>query len=278
MPNLIKQTITNSKWIVGILLLAYSLILWGLYVGQEKLIFFPQSISKQRITQIKQYQNVEEINLTTPDGVKLHGWLLDESQKEKSPLIIYFGGNGEEVSEMLNHKDKFAGWSVLLINYRGYGLSEGQPSENKLYQDALYLYDVFTARNDIDGNQVLAYGRSLGTGVATYLAVERDIRGVVLVSPYDSIKKVAQEKLPLVPVDLLLQQKFNSESRADKINAPLLCLATEGDKVIPLHHSQNLFEQWVGPKKMEIITAEGHNTLMNNQEAWENINIFLNQF
>lgn len=273
-----KQTMTNLKGIVGVLLLAYSLILLGLYVGQEKLIFFPQSISKQRITQIKHYQNVEEINLTTPDGVKLHGWLLDESEQKKSPLIIYFGGNGEEVSELLNHKDKFAGWSVLLINYRGYGLSKGQPNEDELYQDALYLYDVFSSRSDIDGNEVLACGRSLGTGVATYLAAERDIQGVVLVSPYDSVKKVAQEKLPLVPVDLLLQQKFNSESRAAKINVPLLCLAAEEDKVIPLHHSQALFEQWAGPKKMEIIKAEGHNTLMNNQETWHNINRFLNQF
>ena len=276
--DLIKQTLTNSKWIVGILLLTYSLMLLGLYFGQEKLIFFPQSISKQRIKQIKKYQNGEEINLTTPDGVKLHGWLLDESEQEKSPLIIYFGGNGEEVSEILNHKDKFAGWSVLLINYRGYGLSEGQPSEDKLYQDALYLYDVFTARKDIDEGQVLAWGRSLGTGVATYLAVERNIQGAVLVSPYDSVKKVAQEKLPLIPISLLLRHKFDSESRAAKINVPLLCLAAEEDKVIPRHHSQALFEKWQGAKKMKIIKAEGHNTLMTNPKAWHNINRFLNQF
>ncbi len=117
--------------------------------------------------------------------------------------MIYFGGNGEEVSWLVPEFSRVPDWAALLVNYRGYGLSEGQPSETKLYRDALALYDRATRRPDIDSGRVIVMGRSLGTGVATYLASQRPVAGVVLISPYDSLVQVAREAYPFLPVNLL---------------------------------------------------------------------------
>lgn len=248
------------------------------YFFQERLLFMQRPISELRLQEIEsEYPEVEEIELEISTHKKLHGWLVPATDAQAAPLLIYFGGNAEEVSNMIDKGKFFENWSMLLVNYRGYGLSEGQPSEENLFQDARYLYDVFSKRDDINEEHIVAMGRSLGTGVAVHLAAQRDLAGVVLISPYDSISEVAKNIYPFLPVDFLLKHEFNSLAEAEQIDTPLLALVAEDDEVIPPKHSQTLYEEWAGEKELKLIEDKGHNDIQDGNNFWEQISTFLDQ-
>jgi len=253
--------------IIAIPLLLYPL----LYFAQDKLIFMQRKMDNSLLNWIrKEYPNAE-VQITTPDNIRLHGWYIKNNAQKKSPLIIYFGGNAEEVSGQLMALEPLNGWSLLLVNYRGYGLSEGSPSEKHLFNDAVLLYDTFRA----DAESIVAYGRSLGTGVAVYLASQRPLKGVILVSPYDSIRHIAQKNYPYVPVSYLLKHHFDSLALAPSLKMPMLALIAAKDKMIPPSHSFALIEAWGGVTQQEIIPDADHNNITLGLRYWDYISAFL---
>jgi len=193
-----------------------------------------------------------------------------------APLVIYFGGNAEEVSWLLDFAGRFAGWSLLLVNYRGYGESEGKPGERELFSDALALYDYAKQRGDIVPERIVAMGRSLGSGVAVHLAAHRLVRGVVLVSPYDSLVEVGRRHYPFLPVSLLLRHRFDSLAKVPQIETPLLCLVATEDRLIPAAHSRALFDAWRGAKTWQEIPLADHDSISGEPEYWRSISGFLN--
>src|SRR5215471_14138139 len=220
--------------IVAGVALAIPLLIWQF---QERLIFFPRPLESRPA----QRSNLEDVAIPAADGTKLRGWLV-KGAGARAPLVIYFGGNAEEVSWMVQVAGKFAGWSLLLVNYRGYGQSEGKPSESALFADALAIHDYAKSRADVNPERIVAMGRSLGTGVAVHLAAERKLRGVILVSPYDSLVAAGSRHYPFLPVSLMLRHRFDSLSRAPRIDAPLLTLVAGDDRIVPPQHSRALFE------------------------------------
>ena len=195
-----------------------------LFVIQRSLIYFPtEPLSHD-------YKEVTFEN----GGEYLKTVVLNSGKKN---AILYFGGNSEAV--VLNgakYEQQFSDYSVYLVNYRGYGGSSGIPDEETLYADALYIYDKLLSSY----NGIVVIGRSLGSGVACYLASERNVEKLVLVTPYDSIQRIAQKRFPLYPMSLLLKDRFNSSSRADRINAEVLILAAEDDQVVGRVHTERL--------------------------------------
>ena len=234
-----------------------------LYFFQEKLLFLSPSsdVSSQRL--LAQRHPGAVVRLTPEDGVELRGWLIKNRDKPgKTALLIYFGGNAEEVSGfVMADSGAFLGWSVLAMNYRGYGESRGQASEKNLFSDARSIFDWAVALPDVDGKRIVAMGRSLGTGVAVHLADRRPVAGVVLVSPYDSIRSVAQEIYPYVPVGLLLKHPFDSLARAPAIHAPMLALLAGEDVTVPSHHAKRLIKAWGGPSQEVMFPAADHNSI-----------------
>src|SRR2546427_5572170 len=214
-----------------------------MWLFQERMLFFPRPLDSRPAPR----PNVEEVSIVAAGGVKLRGWLV-KGDGAPAPLVIYFGGNAEEVSWLVDLAHQFAGWSLLLVNFRGYGESEGKPGEKELLEDGLVIYDYAKGRREADSQHIVAMGRSLGSGVAVHLAAHRVLRGVILVSPYDSIVEVAKRHYPFLPVSLLLRHRFDSIALAPRIEAPLLCLVATADRVIPVAHSRALFEAWRGPK------------------------------
>jgi pimeloyl-ACP methyl ester carboxylesterase len=190
-------------------------------------------------------------------------------------LVIYFGGNGEEVSPMVTQARHFPGCALLVMNYRGYGSSEGKPSERALVADALSLYDHAAALPGIDGKRIIAMGRSLGSGVAVALAASRPLAGVILVTPYDSMVAVAHTHYPLLPVSLLLKHRFESAERAPAIHAPGLILTAGDDRVIPRKHSDALYAVWGGAKTKVEIPGADHNSIDAYPAYWSAIADFL---
>jgi len=242
------------------------------YLLQEKLLFFPQPLSRPL-----KVPNVEEVAIRTADGVTLRGWLAREKHPVPAPLVIYFGGNAEEVSWLASVADQFGGWSLLFLNYRGYGGSEGKPGERELFADALAIYDYAVKRPDVMPGRIVAMGRSLGSGVAVYLAANRPVRGVILVTPYDSVTEVAKRQFPYLPVKWLIRHPFDSISRVGKIQAPLLCLAATGDEVIPIEHARRLHAAWPAAKKWVEIAQASHDGISDAPQYRESIGAFLHE-
>jgi pimeloyl-ACP methyl ester carboxylesterase len=247
--------------------LGVPLLMW---LFQERMIFFPRPLESRPAPR----PNVEEITIAVADGVRLRGWLV-KGAIEPAPLVIYFGGNAEEVSWLAYLTDNFAGWSLLLVNYRGYGESEGRPGEKELLADALAVYDHAKRRPDVDRERIAAMGRSLGTGVAVHLAAERPLRAVILVSPYDSLVEVGRRHYPFLPVSLMLRHRFDSLARAPRIETPLLCLVAAQDRIIPVPHSRVLFEAWRGAKTWREVQHADHDSIAAEPEYWRSISAFL---
>jgi uncharacterized protein len=258
-------------------LLAASLCLLA-YLTQERLIFFPQRLDEHSAVRIQQSSpRNESFELATDDGIRLRGWRVDGAARPPWPLVIYFGGNAEEVSWLVPQFSHLPDWAALVVNYRGYGLSQGQPSETVLYRDALALYDHATRRPEIDSHRVVAIGRSLGTGVATYLASQRPLAAVVLISPYDSLVQVARGAYPFLPVNLLLRHRFESAARAPSIHAPLLALVAEQDDVVQPERSRRLAQVWGGPARLEVLAGVDHNSIQLHPDYWTLITSFLTE-
>lgn len=261
--------------LVCVLLAAYIVGFIALAIFETQLIFSPQKIDEGFAEYVRSYSNVEEISIQTGDNVSLHGWLVNSQENEASPLLIYYGGNAEEVSHMISHTHKFPGFSLLLMNYRGYGLSQGAPSEKNLKQDAELIFDAITEREDIDCTRVVVMGRSIGTGVAVHMAAERDVKGAILVTPYDSLVNVAQNSFRIYPVSWFMRNRFQSDAIALDIDVPMLALVAETDEIIPKASSLNLVDQWGGEVQMVMIEGAGHNDIFYSDVFWKSINDFL---
>jgi len=246
-----------------------------IYFLQERLIFFPQPLVQDPL-KANTGAAIEEVSLVTADQVGLHGWLVKAAPAQTpAPLLIYFGGNAEEVSWLAQTAGQYAGWSLLMFNYRGYGRSEGKPGEAELFADALQIYDYAARR--ADASRVAVMGRSLGSGVAVYLASRRPVTGVILVSPYDSVESVARGVYPFLPISLMLKHRFDSLARAPGIKAPLLCVVASDDRVIPRAHSARLYAAWGGAKAWREIRPADHDSLAGEPDYWQAIAGFLHR-
>ncbi len=276
------KAVSRGKKIMGIalaiLIIAPFLIYAVLYVLQERMIFVGALMNEQNLKLIRaKYPKAEELTVETPDGTKLQGWFLDNSPVYKSPLLIYFGGNNEEASNLLDSIGSLDGWSVLLVNYRGYGLSGGDPTEENLFKDSLFLYDTFSKRDDIDPNNIVAMGRSLGSGVAVYLASRRPLKAVMLTTPYDSIREVAQERFPFVPVRRLLKHPFDSLALASTIKTPMIAFLATRDRTIKPERSIRLIEGWAGTTDVIKIQDASHGNIVDHDEYWTGIRNYLDK-
>jgi len=262
---------SSALTILVIVVVALPLVV---YFMQDRLLFHPQPLNEIQRKEIeRRFAGVEEIVLQA-DGTRLQAWHVKAAPGK--PLVIYFGGNAEVVSWMIEPaRSRAPGTGWLLVSYRGYGGSEGEPSETTITADALRWYDY--AVKELGATQVIAFGRSLGSGAAVYLASQRKIHSVVLVAPYDSLVEVAKHHYPYLPVRLMLRHPFESIERAPGLDMPLLCIAAGSDQVIPPAHAKRLFDAWAGPKRWLELEGADHNSTDGAPAFWPAITAFLQQ-
>ena len=153
--------------------------------------------------------------------------------------------------------------------------SAGTPSEAALTADAVLWHDY--AKEKLGARRIIAFGRSLGSGVAVQLAAARPLEAVILVAPFDSLTSVGQRHYPFLPVSWLLKHPFDSLALAPTIAAPLLCLVAERDEIIPVVHSKRLYEAWKGPRRWVELQGAGHNSTDDAPAFWQAIREFLVQ-
>jgi len=218
------------KILLVIAAVVYLSALVYIYVTQDDKIFNATSIEKREPFSLK---GVEQITFEI-DDIVLDG-IYKKSQKEDAPLILYFGGNADDATRILLHVKSLVGYDIVAFNYRGFASSTGKPSEKAMFGDALKIYDKYKKEKE-----VMVIGRSLGTGVATYVASKRDVKGLILITPFDSIVSMAKEKYPYFPIDLLLKHKFESAKYMLDVQASVGLIEVEFDDVISKKHFDKL--------------------------------------
>ena len=260
---------TLMVWIVVVaaLLVGGCAAMW---LAQDRLIFFPQ----RQVSTAHLPAEAKPLEITAADGTKLRGWIRVASATP-APAVVYFGGNAEEVSGTLADPRWPRDWSVVAINYRGYGTSEGAPGESALVADALVIHDAIAARADVDRSRIAAFGRSLGTGVAVQLAAARPVAGIILASPYDGLVALGRTHYPWLPVSLLLRHPFDSAAAARNVRAPMLTIVADRDSIIPMERSRALYDAWPGTKTWVVVPGTDHNTLSIPNAFWECVAAFL---
>jgi pimeloyl-ACP methyl ester carboxylesterase len=256
-------------------LLKFGLILFVvatglLYLLQDKMIFFPQPTAAGNRARYAEHE------LRIQNGaITLSGWFFKDRIGPSSPLIVYYGGNAEDVSLNFADLERFDTRSFLFMNYRGFGDSDGKPSQEALQSDALLVFDHMLAAGKIDPGHVVLMGRSLGTGVAVYVAAQRKVGGVILVTPFDSLVNVARAHYPIFPVRWLLRHPFDSAQLAPRIATPALFMTAADDAVVPVRFAHSLEKQWGGPVTSVSVAGAGHNDIESLPIYWKAVNQFL---
>ncbi|MGW8195596.1 MAG: alpha/beta hydrolase [Desulforhopalus sp.] len=239
-----------------------------MYLRQDSFLFFPPSVRPHDHGKA----DIREYHLLRGDAT-LRGWLVNPHLVQDK-LLIYYGGNAEDIFHNIDAYEAVQAAS-LFVAYRGYPPSSGRPSEKALFGDGLAVYDDMTGR--YAPRTVILIGRSLGSGVACHVAARRAVSGAVLITPYDSIARVAQASYPWLPVSLLLRHRFDSLSQLGRIRCPLLIIYGGRDRVIRPERTENLISHIVGDKKVVLIDRADHNTIDLFPEYWRALLHFIDE-
>ena len=235
------------------LAVVYGIVVWVAYVFQRKLMYFPLK-SKLSLDAVNGIYS--EIYTRTSDGIRLLHWYV---QKENS-VIVVFHGNAGNIEER-GHKFKFLvdqGYSVLLVGYRGYGPNPGNPKEKDLIEDSALLIDWLLEKVHSSKNLVF-FGESLGSGVAIALALQYNIKGLILEGAPSSAVEMGQEIYPFLPVKRILKDTWDSKTRIQGLEGiPKLFIHARKDSVVPFHLGQKLFDKAPAPKKSLWLNRAGH--------------------
>lgn len=234
--------------LLALAIVAYAGICAWMYAKQRDLMYFPQA------TKVDAKNTDFGI---ARNGVMLNGWLVNIGQPG---AVIYFGGNAERVENM---RDEFAQWfpqsSVYLVPYRGYGASEGVPSEEALLSDALAVFDQVKARQQ--GAPITVIGRSLGSAVASHVASQRPVAKLVLITPFDSMTSVAKSHYPWLPLRWLMQDRYETAQYLEKYEGPVLIVRAGKDEVIPAESTDRLIASMSRKPQILDLPVATHNSI-----------------
>lgn len=245
-------------WLVWVVLVGAGglLLVW---MFQRSLIYFP-------LTQVPPPGEVglagaETVTFSTEDGLALAGWFVPSAQDPATGTVIVFNGNAGNrahraplAAALRNH-----GYQVLLFDYRGYGGNEGTPTESGLLADARAARAYLLGRADVDASRLAYFGESLGAAVAIALAAEHEPSALVLRSPFTSLVDVGRTHYPFLPVGLLLRDRFPSLDAIGALSCPVLVIAADRDRVVPIVQSRRLYEAVRAPKDLLVIAGADHN-------------------
>ena len=255
-PKSFKKTMINF---IITFVLFYSVVLAFLYFYQRNLQYFPGG-PREPIESIAEIMP-ETIEVEPEPGIKLQGFYWPA--QEGFETIVFFHGNGQAYAWWFQKLGMFhkLGYGVLFTDYRGYGGQPGKPTEQGIYNDARSFINALLKRPEIDKDNLVFYGESLGTGVAIQMATEFPPKALVLESAYSSTADVAKSRYWMFPVDILMKDQYRSIDKIDQLTMPKYFIHGARDIIIPIHHAKKLFSAAPEPKEMRIIQDAGHNDL-----------------
>jgi fermentation-respiration switch protein FrsA (DUF1100 family) len=237
---------------------AYLLLVGFVYLTQSRLLYLPGMPGRQLDATPQDIGlDYEDVSLRASDGVQIHGWFVPG---ELTRTLIYFHGNAGNISHRLHSIRQFhdLGLAVFIIDYRGYGQSEGSPSEDGLYRDADATWHYLTEIRGIPAEDIVVFGRSLGGSVAAWLAAGQNPGALILDSSFTSVPDIGQEVYPWLPVRLLSRFRHATAEYVTKARCPVLIVHSRDDEIIPFHHGEALLGVANEPKAFLELRG-GHN-------------------
>ena len=266
-----RTRVIKAAVAIGAVLVAGYLAAVGyLFVFQSDYVFEPGGTLEE--PDAAGLEGVELVEISARDGTRLVGWYIPA--RSGMPTVLYFHGNAGSLSRRADHFGQIAetDYGLLAFSYRGYPGSDGSPSEQAFFSDALEIYDWLANRTD----DIVVYGESLGTAVATYVAAERPSQALVLEAPFTAALDMAAETYPWAPVSLLMRDPFLSRDHITRVEEPVLIIHGTDDIVVPVEHGRRLFEFAGEPKALEIIEGAGHSNLWD-RGLWPKVLTFLDR-
>jgi len=221
----------------------YAVVVAFVYYQQSNLIYYPDMPGRSLVATPQQigleYQDVE---LVTGDNIRLHGWFIPK-QAAKGTLL-FFHGNAGNVSHRLESIELFhrLGLNVLIIDYRGYGQSEGKASEKGTYRDAMAAWKYLVQTRGYDAEKVIVFGRSLGASIASWLASKQTPAALILESGFSSVPSMAKRIYPFLPVSWLTYFKYDTRDHVKNIACPVLVAHSRSDEIIPYEEGRKVFD------------------------------------
>jgi len=251
---------TALKWIALVAVCLYLAIGAILYFAQRSLMYFPETVHTPPAA--AGLPEAEEVTLTTADGERIVAW--HAAPQNDKPVIVYFHGNGGALRYRAGrfHKLIHNGIGLVAVEYRGYGGSNGSPSEAGLMADGGAAYAFAAARYTVQ--QLVLWGESLGTGVAVPLAADKPVGRVILEAPFTSAAAVAALRYWYLPVRLLMKDQYRSDEHVGKITAPVLILHGVHDRIVPYAMGEEMFQLTKAPKHIVRFLDGDHEDLDNN--------------
>lgn len=234
-------------------------VLAVVWLAQRSLIYFPDGHAGAPAA--VGLPQAEPVRFTTEDGLDLEAWFVPARQPIADRTIVVFNGNAGNRSHRARLGALFAeyGFSTLLVDYRGYGGNPGLPSEAGLYRDARAAVLYLAGRGDVDLSRMVYFGESLGAAVALNLALDQPPAALILRSPFSSLAAIGSRHYPFLPVRLLLRDRYPSIDRIGTIRCPVLIIAGDADRIIPLDDTRELFDAAPEPRQLVVIEGADHN-------------------
>ena len=262
-------TLMKHKMIGSILTSICILILFGgwLYFQQPAMVFYP--MSQLDATPEEWGLEYEDVAMQSEDGTLLHGWYIPSVDSDR--VLLFFHGNAGNISHRGESIAIFhrLGLNVFIIDYRGYGKSEGKPSESGLYDDALAAWQYLTETKGFQKDNIVIFGRSLGGVVATYLAAEQKPGALILESTFSSAKDMASEIFPLIWFLVPMRFEFNCVERIQQVSSPLLVLHSRDDEIIPYRFGEKVFQAANEPKLFVNMRGDHNSGFLLSQPDYE---------
>ncbi|HEX7082367.1 MAG TPA: alpha/beta hydrolase [Gammaproteobacteria bacterium] len=222
------------------LVAGYALIVAGIFFLQHRLVYLPEVPSRAILrTPHDIGLAYEDVILRTADGVALHGWFVSGGDR----VLLFLHGNAGNISHRLESIDVFhgLGLSVLIIDYRGYGASEGRPSEHGTYRDADAAWRYLTETREVPPSDIVIFGRSLGGAIAAYLAARTSPGALIVESAFTSIPDLAAELYPWLPARWLSRFDYPTRRFVAEAECPVLVVHSRDDEITPFHHAEAIF-------------------------------------
>ena len=253
------------------IILAYLVIILFVYFYQRSLLYHP---SENNYLNDKINFSYKEIFIQTDENIKLKSWFIEKDLKKFKTILLFHGNAGNLFNRVykLNELNKLD-LNILIISWRGFSGNEGKPTEKNLYKDAKETVKWLNSRG-VNNKNIILYGESLGTGVATELGKKNIFGGIILESPFTSIAKAAKIYYPYLPVNLVLKDRYDSIEKIQSIITPILIMHGKKDSIIPQKMGLELYEKANEPKFSYFPENDDH-MMEYNDQLLNNIKLFI---
>ena len=240
--------------IIGIIAIYLSILIL-LFVFQRNLMYHPD---ENNYFGDKLEVEIEKVNIKTSDDINLLGWFHNKNL-ENYKTIIYFHGNAGKLENRIYKLNHFKDLNVnfLIIAWRGFSGNEGKPSENNLYTDGISAIE-WLKKKGVTEKDIIIYGESLGTGIATEIAQNKNFAGLILETPFTSMVEAAKNFYPYIPVGLLLKDKYKNQEKIKNINIPVLVMHGKADQIVPFWMGKKIFDLANNPKYSYFTDNDDH--------------------